>query len=214
MLLFGHPGITLGSAVLLAKALPRRQFSRRQENEVIESHSSPAQADERPGSLQDYLASGLVSLGNYVDIRLLLIGSLLSDIIDKPLGHLFFRNTLSNGRTFGHTLLFLVLFSLAGVYQYRRYGKTSLLAISFGIFTHLIFDKMWLNTRTLFWPLYGFTFTRGDITDWIPNMLEALLTNPQVYVPELVGAAILTWFLLILVRKHKVFYFLRYGRVE
>ena len=214
MLLLGHPGITLGSAILLAKALPRRQFSRTQKNEVIEADSSSSQAAERQGSLQGYLASGLVSLGNYADIRVLLIGSLLPDIIDKPLGHLFFRNTLSNGRTFAHTLLFLILFTLAGVYLYKRNGRTGLLAISFGIFTHLIFDKMWLNTRTLFWPLYGFSFARGDISDWIPNLFKALLTDPQVYIPELVGAVILTWFLLTLARRHKVFYCLRYGRVE
>ncbi len=214
MLLFGHPGITLGSAVLLAKALPRRQSLRTQEKKVIESHSSPAQTAERQGSLQDYLASGIDSLGRYLDIRLLLVGSLLSDIIDKPLGHIILRNTLSNGRTFAYTLLFLVIFSIAGVYLYKRNGRTGLLAISFGIFTHLIFDKMWLNTRTLFWPLYGFSFGRGDISDWISNLLKALLTNPQVYIPELLGVGILTWFLLTLARRHKVFYFLRYGRVE
>ena len=182
MLLFGHAGITLGTAVLLDKALPRSRFSR--------------------------------ITGNSVDIRVLVIGSLLPDIIDKPIGYLFFRNAVSTGKAFAHTLLFLLICAVVGFYVYKRRGKTGLLAISFGIFTHLIFDQMWRNPQALFWPLLGTTFPRGDATTWIPNMLEALMTDPQVYIPELVGTAILIWFLLTLARRRKVFYFLRYGRVK
>ena len=153
-------------------------------------------------------------MGNCIDIRLLLIGSLLPDIIDKPIGHFFFQATISNGRTIGHTLIFLILITLAGLYLYQSRGKTSLLAVSFGTFTHLIFDQMWSAPRTLFWPIYGFTFDRMDLTDWIPNIPHALITNPQVYVPELVGAAVLPRFILALVRKRKVFYFLKWGQVR
>ena len=214
MLLFGHTGITLGTALLLTKVLPHRRFSRTPGNEVIESDSSSIQVAERPGNLQEHLASWLVSLGNHIDIRVLLISSLLPDIIDKPVGYLFFRNAISTGKAFAHTFLFFLLFTVAGAYLYKKHGKTGLLAVSFGVFTHLIFDRMWRNPRTLFWPVYGVTFARGDVTTWIPNMLKGLMTDPQIYMPELVGAVILTWFLLTLVRRRKVFYFLRYGRVK
>ena len=199
MLLFGHPGITLGTATLLARA--------------FQSNRSSKGVKEASNLLED-TPSGLVSLGNLIDIRLLLIGSLLPDIIDKPIGHLFFRNTISNGRTFAHTLLFLFLITLAALYVFKRYRRTGLLAVAFGTFTHLISDQMWRTPRTLFWPVYGFTFEKADITDWISFMLHALVTNPQVYIPELVGAAILIWFLLVLIRSHKMLYFLKCGRVE
>ena len=198
MLLFGHPGLTLGTATLLARALQNKRFS----------------MTVRKDTLSEARPSGLVSLGNFIDIRLLLIGSLLPDIIDKPIGLLFFRNTIRNGRTFSHTLLFLFLITLAAFYVYKRYRRTGLLALWFGTLTHLIFDQMWRTPQTLFWPFYGFTFAKADITDWIANMLHSLLTNPQVYIPELMGAAILIWFLLVLIQGHKTLYFLRCGRME
>lgn len=116
-------------------------------------------------------ASWFTSLGNSIDMRLLLVGSLLPDIIDKPVGMFFFRDSLSNGRIFCHTLLFLILVTVAGLYFYRRYSKTWLLAFSFGTLTHLVFDQMWRTPQTLFWPLFGLPFERADIkldTKYIP----------------------------------------------
>ena len=60
------------------------------------------------------------ALARRVDIRLLAIGSLLPDIIDKPVGQVFFRGTFSDGRIFSHTLLFLALVSLGGYARRRR----------------------------------------------------------------------------------------------
>lgn len=163
MLLFGHIGITLGIAVLLANALPSSRFSKTTGNEAIESHPSSSQVATTLSNLPSYKASWLASLGSRIDIRLLLIGSLLPDIIDKPVGHFFFQNTISNGRIICPTLLFLALITLAGLYLYQSRGKTSLLAVSFGTFTHLIFDQMWRAPRTLFWPIYGVTFDRMNL---------------------------------------------------
>ena len=87
-----------------------------------------------------------------------------------------------------------------------------MLVLAFGTFTHLLLDQMWLTPRTLFWPLFGFDFGRGDPAGWLSGIFHALLTNPEVYVPELVGAAILLWFGLALVRRRKVRAFLRYGQ--
>jgi len=92
------------------------------------------------------------------------LGSLLPDIIDKPVGQFFFRDTFSNGRIFCHTLLFLILITLAGLCLYRSRGKTWLLGFSFGTFMHLIQDQMWLEPRTFLWPLYGFAFEKIDLT--------------------------------------------------
>ncbi len=89
-----------------------------------------------------------------------------------------------------------------------------MLAVSFSTVTHLVLDQMWRTPRTLFWPVYGFTFDRMDLTNWIPNILHALVTDPQVYVPELVGMVILGWFTLALVRQRKAFSFLKYGQLS
>ena len=84
MLVLGHAGITLGAATLVAGALKS-------------SHSSQV------GGI-----SWFILLGRYIDIRLLLVGSLLPDIIDKPIGQYFLVETFSNGRIFSHTLLFSI----------------------------------------------------------------------------------------------------------
>ena len=199
MLILGHTGITLGAAALLAGALERGRFSR------------AITGSEKPLSEK---ASWFTMLWRRADIRLLMTGALLPDIIDKPVGQYFFRETFSNGRIFSHTLLFLILVALAGLYLYRRSNREWLLVLSFGTFTHLVLDQMWLAPQTLFWPLLGFTFDREELADWVPNMLQAMLTNPEVYIPELVGAIVLFWFGLVLVRRKKVLAFIRYGKVR
>ena len=198
MLILGHTGITLGAAVLLNGALRGGHLPQK----------VPASNHTRSGR-----ASWITSVGNYIDVRILLVGSLLPDIIDKPVGQFFFREAFSSGRIFSHTLLFLIVVSLAGLYLYQRHGKGWLLVLSFGTFTHLVLDQMWQAPSTLFWPFLGFVFARADLTNWVSIIFRALLTNPGVYVPELVGAAMLLWFGLVLIRRKKVGAFIRYGQV-
>ncbi len=85
-----------------------------------------------------------------MDYRLIIIGSLLPDIIDKPVGMIILP--LHNGRVFGHTLLFILILLLIGL-KYRKF-----LFLSFASFLHLIEDEMWKEPKTLFWPLLGFEF--------------------------------------------------------
>lgn len=175
-----------------------------QSSEVSSNQKSPA---------TDRL-SWLTSLADKIDIRILLIGSLLPDIIDKPVGMLFFRETISNGRIYCHTLLFLILITLAGIYLYRSHHRIYLLVLSFGTFTHLVLDQMWRAHQTLLWPFYGLAFEKVDITEWLPGIFDALLTNPATYLPELVGAVILVWFAIILLLRRKVFRFLKSGQIQ
>lgn len=148
-----------------------------------------------------------------LDYRIILVSSMLPDVIDKPIGMFFFRETYSNGRIFGHILLFFILTILTGLYLYKRRNKTWALALSIGIFTHLIFDQMWQEPRTLFWPLLGLSFEREDLTSWIPEILREWFTDPNYYVPELIGTAILLFFMYVLIRKKKFLRFLKSGQV-
>jgi inner membrane protein len=190
MLILGHAGITLGAGALLAGAVRSRR-------------SKPT-----------WNLSWFTALSSYLDIRLLLIGSLLPDIIDKPVGQYFFRETFSNGRIFSHTLLFLILMTAVGFYLYKRRHQVWLLTLAAGTFVHLILDKMWLAPRTLFWPLLGTAFDRIYLADWVSNILRALMTNPEVFVPEAVGLVILLWFGLSLVFRKKVGAFIKCGEIK
>lgn len=215
MLVLAHTGITLGAAVLITGGLTASPHSLAMGEEAADPHIRSSQSVlHLLTSPIRQASSWLITLGKSIDIRLLLIGALLPDIIDKPLGHLFFREALSNGRIFAHTLLFLIIITLAGLYLYRRRAKLWLLVLAFGTLIHLILDQMWQTPQALLWPFLGFTFPKEDITDWLPGTLHALLTNPSVYVPELLGAVILIWFAWILLRRKKVSLFIRYGRVQ
>ena len=215
MLVLAHTGITLGAAVLVAGGLITNPHSPAMGGEAT---GSPRRSSQSVLSLLTspvrQASSWLTTLGKGIDVRLLLIGALLPDIIDKPLGHLFFRESLSSGRIFSHTPLFLIIITIAGLYLYRRRAKLWLLVLAFGTLIHLILDQMWQTPQTLLWPLLGFTFPKEDITGWLPDTFNALITDPAIYIPELIGAVIIIWFAWILLRRRKVFSFIRHGRVQ
>ena len=190
MLILGHAGITLGAATLLAGAVQGSGYA--------------------PGKK----VSWFTALGSYLDIRLLIVGSLLPDIIDKPVGQYFFRETFSNGRIFSHTLVFFLLIAAAGFFLYKSRRKIWLLTLALGTLAHLILDEIWHAPATLFWPFLGFAFEKADLTGWASNIFQALLSNPRVYVPEAVGLLILLWFGLALVIGRRLGIFVKYGKVR
>ena len=190
MLLLGHIGITWAVVVLPGHAIRAiRSMTAHPDSKSGNSHYSL----EKPSRNNYGTLQRITSLGSTVNIRLLLIGSLLPDIIDKPIGQFFFREYFSNGRIVGHTLLFLVLITIIGLFLYKSRNSTWLLVLSFGTFVHLILDAMWLTPQTLFWPLYGFTFEKIDLGSWIPDIFRALTSNPLVYLPELMGFVLIVW---------------------
>lgn len=186
MLLFGHAGITLGAAAIMAGSVNR--------------HSEKK--------------SWFASLSKYLDIRLLLVGSLLPDIIDKPVGQYFFRDTFDNGRIFSHTLLFLIVISAIGFFIFKKQCRTWLLALAGGTFTHLILDEMWRTPKTIFWPLLGFSFPKVELEGWASGIFHAMFFDPAVYIPEIIGLAVVLWFVFDAIRRKKVGAFIKYGRVS
>jgi len=209
MLLFGHVGITLGAAGVIAGIASNR--SRGEPSTATKSNkASNAMVCRRAWRP----ACWFYKLGSYLDIRFLMIGSLLPDIIDKPVGQYLFRETFSNGRIFSHTLIFLILIAASGWYLYRRYHRTWLLALASGTLAHLVLDRMWETPKTLLWPLFGLSFDRIDLTYWTSGLLQALLSDPGTYVPELVGVVVVAWFVWLLWRRRRIYAFLLHGYIS
>jgi len=212
MLVFGHTGLTLGTAILVSHALDRIRFAQNTPD-IREGSSSRFWVKlRRPIELLGNRLSRIAGIGVHIDMRLLLIGSLLPDIIDKPVGQYFFRETFSNGRIFCHTLLFLIIITILGLFIFKFYRKSWALMFSFGTLTHLIFDQMWRIPQTLFWPLLGIGFGREDISNWLGNIFYSLITEPAIYIPELIGLGILMWFIWTLIRRRELIYFIKYGK--
>jgi hypothetical protein len=142
-------------------------------------------------------------------IGLLLFGTLLPDLIDKPLYYALVFATgrrgaelglVSGTRTFGHTLL---LAALLWTVLPRRTGAPLVL----GLLTHLALDELgdvvgffapMLGTRpqpgtvtAILFPLLGVRFPVSPFHSALEHV--ASLQNAYVVAGELVGAALLWW---------------------
>jgi hypothetical protein len=67
-------------------------------------------------------------LGDRRPIGFSALGAVLPDLLDKPVSHLLLAESLNSGRLFRHGLLFLTLFTFAGIVLERRRGSFALLA--------------------------------------------------------------------------------------
>jgi inner membrane protein len=120
-------------------------------------------------------------------MTLVALGSMLPDIIDKPLGCFIFGSA-SNGRIYAHTLLFLMVLMVLAFFN----PKVTWLAG--GVLAHLFLDQMWSSPVILLWPLLG-SFPLHDPLS-LSGYLELLLIglkNPGVYIPEILGLAYLLY---------------------
>ncbi len=118
------------------------------------------------------------------------IGSILPDLIDKPLGFLIY-GAMGTGRIFAHSLLFLLLIAtIAAILQNR-----ALASLSFGVLAHLALDSIWRTPEILLWPLLGGFPTNPDLS--VLGYFEMLirgLERPDILVPELLGLLYLAAF--------------------
>jgi len=126
-----------------------------------------------------------------IDYKLIAIGSLLPDIIDKPVGMILLP--LNNGRVFGHTLLFVLILLLIGL----KYRKS--LFLSFASFLHLIEDEIWNEPETLFWPLFGFEFPAKEhlsFYEYLSKILSEYTPSlSHVFISEVIGLIMILAFL-------------------
>lgn len=129
-----------------------------------------------------------------VDYRFVLVGAVLPDIIDKPLGQILLFSVFHNGRIISHTLLFVAVLTLIGIYIEKRYKSTVVEILALGALMHLVLDQMWTTPQTLFWPLLGWAFPKVDLTDYANSLLNEMFTRQDVYLPEVIGFAILAVF--------------------
>lgn len=121
-----------------------------------------------------------------IDFRLVVLFAILPDIIDKTIGHIVFYGQLNNGRLFSHTLVFLIIFILI----FSLVIRSRWWVYSFPIITHQVFDHLWTDPETWFWPYYGWGFNAFDIDIWA-HWFEALVSDPYIYISEILGIIVL-----------------------
>ena len=122
-----------------------------------------------------------------MDLRVLTFGAVVSDLIDKPIGSVFFTSYYGTGRLYAHTLLFAAVV-LTGVMVLTRRGSSSRkrwMALPIGVLLHLLLD-MPIDAETLWWPVLGLefpVFAEGALAD----LVTYLLRSPWVVLQEMAG---------------------------
>ena len=101
----------------------------------------------------------------------------------------------------------------AGGLVLTRYQKSWLLILSLCSFGHLILDEIWNRLAVLLWPLLGPLPVR-ETTGWLSGMIQALFSRPGVYVPEIIGLALVLLFTYRLVTRKKALGFFKYGAIQ
>jgi inner membrane protein len=212
MLLFGHIGFTLAGALLLNSVILHARF--RDKPKIDEQSPNSAARPVLKGPSAEFW--GLIERTKGLDLRFVIIGSLLPDIIDKPIGHYFFYDVYGNGYLYGHTLLFVLLLAAAGYAAYLISQKSFLLWLAFGSMAHLILDFIFFKRRVFLWPLYGFAFPRGTsppFGEWLLGLVTQLFHRPWAAAPEVLGAIITIGFFWLLWNQKRLRSFVLKGQV-
>ena len=123
------------------------------------------------------------------DLAFVAAGSMLPDIIDKPLGTILFGSP-GMGRLFAHTSLFLLLLIALAFYL----QDVRIASLCGGVLVHLGLDFMWNSPATLLWPFLGPfpTSVNIDVIGYF-EMLLLELKEPIILAPECFGLAYLIY---------------------
>ena len=127
------------------------------------------------------------------DRRLVLfagIGSILPDLIDKPLGHIILKGSLDYGRIYAHSVLFLLALVLVGITYQRWKGSWIILVLALGVLSHLLLDSMWELPVTLFYPLLG-DFGIHHFPNYVEDSLVQEIENAYEWIFGAFSLAIL-----------------------
>jgi hypothetical protein len=129
------------------------------------------------------------------DYRLLAVGAMLPDFIDKPLALLLFTDSQST-QNIAHSFLFHMVILTATLLWWRR-----ALPYTLAFNGHLLADHMWYHTETFWWPLFGWDVFWGykpmnTPGDMLNVYLDIILHYPAVWVIELLALIFWGWFII------------------
>ncbi|MDJ0664110.1 MAG: metal-dependent hydrolase [Acidimicrobiia bacterium] len=150
-----------------------------------------------------------------MDLRMLVFGALLPDLIDTPIGILFYES-LGSVRLVSHGLIVAAAVMVAVVLATRRgRPRKRWMPLAIGLFLHILLDALWLDPETLWWPFFGWGFSAAG-PETVSAYLEALARNRLMWLGELVGLLYVAylWRAAGLGDGEKRLAFLRTGRVD
>lgn len=138
-----------------------------------------------------------------VDVRFLLVGAILPDLIDMPIGTVLLADRFSTGELWAHSLLLPTVF-MTGVLIATRRGRQrrAWMAVGIGWLFHLLLDAMWVDQNVFLWPFFGWKIPAGEAPYW-PLAWERALSDPWRWIKEIVGLGYLVWLWFALGMNHR-----------
>lgn len=145
-------------------------------------------------------------LNRQPDYRIVILGSMLPDIIDKPLYLLLYGTMPENGRFMGHSIFFVLLLIGISLVIYKKYKYAGFFVLPAAVFLHMLEDQMWNAPRAFLWPFTGLdphfkindvlandSITRRTI-EYGATIIQTNYNNHYTYETELIGLLILAMF--------------------
>lgn len=123
-----------------------------------------------------------------IDYRMVLLGALLPDLIDRPVG-----GWVGEPRSFAHTFLFSLVLLLAVQLILRGDAARRWFVLPIAMLIHLALEGMWSQPETLFWPLFGSEFSAVPVQPSWLRVAAHPADHPVRALGELGGLAILLY---------------------
>jgi inner membrane protein len=128
-----------------------------------------------------------------VDVRFLLLGAILPDLIDLPVGTTILADRYSTGELWFHSLIIPTIYMTVVLLATRRgRSRRAWMALGVGWLFHLLIDGMWVNDEVFLWPFFGWKIPPGEAPFW-PLAWQRALSDPWRWITEAVGVAYLIW---------------------
>lgn len=128
-----------------------------------------------------------------VDVRFLLIGAIIPDLIDLPIGTMILVDRYSTGELWAHSLIVPTVYMVIVVVLTRRgRRRRAWMALGVGWLFHLLVDGMWVSQDVFLWPFFGWEIPPGAAPFW-PLAWDRAVSDPWRWVTELIGLGYLVW---------------------
>ena len=121
-----------------------------------------------------------------MDLRFLALGAILPDLVDSPIGLVFWAE-LRTVRLAAHSLMFATVLLVVVIATTRRgRPRKRWMPLAVGVLLHLVLDGMWRFPSTLWWPFLGWTFYATSFAA-VGDYLTWLLTDLRTWGLEAAG---------------------------
>jgi hypothetical protein len=107
------------------------------------------------------------------------IGSILPDLIDKPIGYIILWDSIGSGRIFFHGFWIMLLLLAVGVVIFLMIKNPLILSLGIGVLIHQFADSMWESPVNWFWPVFGSYSGRPHYEDYFMDIISVELSSVE-----------------------------------